>query len=274
MPKFNTIATELLEHAETAYKHFRISGYTVKVEPIESSYPSCPAMVCKMGHTQMAIIVCGRIVMSDLEEWISLAKSLSYDFQIAVCISEESQLKFLPKHQLKIKELGIGVFVSKDEKIFQIVTPVDQNIRLQLPDLTSLPANVRKILGPSYKHFLEGQWRLCFDAACKAFEQKVRPYFKKSIASKRLSVFDKNGHLKNPSTVQINKMTLGQLGEAFGRARPLNGADSKIHKTITQINPDRVNVAHKNNQVNTENRLRKNVGLHMHSIIQATRELT
>lgn len=273
MPKFNTIATELVEHAEVAHDHFRNLGYTIKLEPYEIYYPSCPAIVCKNNHTQLAIIVCGRIEMQKLTDWVDLAKSMQRDFRVAICIPAESVQKHLPKHQLSLQQLGVGVYVSSNGNLANLIAPVDQNINVKLPNLANQPKAVRKILGPAYEHFHGGRWRDCFDEACTAFEQEVRPYFKKALVSGRLNVFDDKGRVKNPAPERVDKMTLGQLGIEFGKARPLNGTDSQIQKALTQINPDRVSAVHKNKNPNTERRLRKNVGIHMHVIVQAIREL-
>lgn len=273
MPKFNSIATELLEHAEVAYGYFCNLGYNTRVEPYEYHYPSRPALVCKRTHTQLAIIVCGRIDMKQLEDWVSLAMSMNTDFRVAICIPAKSAQEHLPKHQLKLQQFGIGVFVSSNGNLTQLTAPVDQNINVKLPDLASQSKAVRKILGPAYEHFHGGRWRDCFDEACTALEQEVRPYFQKALASGRLTVFDNKGRAKNPTPERVDKMTLGQLGIEFGKARPLNGTDSQIQKALIQINPDRVGASHKNKNPYIERRLRKNVGVHMHVIVQAIREL-
>jgi len=273
MPKFNTIATELVEHADVAYNYFRKLGYVIKLEPYEIHYPSRPALVCKRNHTQLAIIVCGRIEMQQLEDWVSLARSMHSDFRVAICIPAESTQKYLPKHQLKLQQLGIGVLVSSNGNLAPLTDPVDQNINVKLPDLANQSNALRKVLGPAYEHFQGGRWRDGFDEACTAFEQEVRPYFKKALASGRLTVFDDKGRAKNPTPERVEKMTLGQLGIEFGKARPLNGTDSQIQKALIQINPDRVSATHKNKNAKTERQLRKNVGIHMHVIVQAVREL-
>jgi hypothetical protein len=275
MPKvrFNTISTELVEHAEVAYDYFRNLGYAIKVEPYELPYPTRPALVCKSNHTQTVVLVCGRIEMEQLEAWVSLAKSLNTDFRVVICIPSESTQKYLPKLQLKIQQLGIGIFVSSSGQIARLSDPIDQNIRVDLPALKTLPRSVRKVLAPAYEHFIGGRWRDCFEEACKAFEQEVRPYFKQAIANGRLTVFDANGMPRNPTQERIEKMTLGQLAYALNNARPQNTTDSQIEKALFQINDDRVGLVHKNQQAKTEKRLRKNVGVHMHVMIQAVKEL-
>ncbi|MES2242154.1 MAG: hypothetical protein V4639_04705 [Pseudomonadota bacterium] len=271
--KFNTVPTELVEHAEVAYDYFHQLGYSIKLEPYEIHYPTRPTLVCKSHHTQLVILVSGRVDIQQLQNWVSLAKSLTTDFRVAICISGDAAAKHLPKHQLKIKELGIGIYISADGKLAKFSDPVDQNIKVALPDLKSLPRAVQKVVGPAYEHFSGGRWRDCFEEACKGFEQLARPYFKKAINDGRLSVYDAAGQIRNPSDERIEKLTLGQLATELGRARPLNALDSQIQKALTQVNPDRVGLVHKNQRVATERRLRKNVGLHMHVIIQVLKEL-
>jgi hypothetical protein len=273
MPTFNTIATELIEHAEKAYSHFSNLGYTIKVEPYEICYPFRPAMVCKRDHTQLAVIVSGRVDIRSIKDWVSMAKSTPSDFQVVICLPAQHSQKQLTSHQLELQQLGVGILVSNGGAVTQLSAPVDQNIRLSLPELAGQTMAVRRVLGPAYEHFHGGRWREGFEAACKAFEQEVLPYFKKAIDSGRLTAHDENGRPRTISAKRLSRLTLGQLAEEFGNARPLNGTDSLIHNALKAINPDRVNSTHKNKKAATEKRLRKNVGLHIHGIVQAVRAL-
>ena len=272
-PTFNTIPTELVEHAEVAYEHFDSHGYKIKAEPIEIHYPSRPALVCKINHTQVAIIVCGKIDIEQLKNWVQFAKSLNFDFRVSICIPSESTTRHLPKHQLKINELGIGIYVSTNGKLTTLSEAIDQNIKVALPDLKSLPKRARRALGPAYEHFDGGRWRDCFEEACKALEQSARPYFKNAISTGRLTAHKDNGAPKVLTAAQIDKLTLGQLGHEIGLSTPQNTLDTLIKKAIDQINSDRVGLVHKNKKAATEKRLRNNVGLHMHSIIQAIKQI-
>lgn len=275
MPKIvlNTVATELIEHAEAALAHFSILGYSSKIEPHEISFPTRPTFVFKRGHTQLVIIVCGKIDQGQLSQWVSLAKSMSTDFRIGVCLPHEMWQKQSGKHELQLQQLGVGVYASNAGAVVQIRESVDQNIKITLPNLADFPKSVRKVLGHSYEHFEAGRWRECFDEACKAFEQEARPYLKKAIANGRLSIHDKKGQVKNPTNAQIDKLSLGQLAATFGQSQPQNSVDSQVYRAMTQINGDRVGAAHKNKSIATERNLRKNVGLHMHSIVQAINQL-
>jgi hypothetical protein len=275
MPKtiFNTVATELVEHAEAALEYFSNLGYTSKVEPYEISFPTRPTFSFKRTHTQLVIIVCGKIDMGQLTQWVSLAKSMSTDFRIGVLLPSEMVQKQLGKHGIQLQKLGVGIYSSDAGGVAPIKESVDQNINVTLPALSNFSKPVRKILGPSYEHFEGGRWRECFDEACKAFEQEARPYLKKAISSGRLSIYKSPGVIKNPTPAQIDKMTLGSLGFTFGNSHPQNSVDSQIYRALTQINKDRVDSAHKNKLPATERKLRKNVGVHLHSIVQAVNQL-
>jgi hypothetical protein len=273
MPNFSTVPTELLEHAECVYSHYSNLGYSIKIEPSELHFPSCPALVCKRNHTQLAVIVCNRIDIALIDTWVSLAASMSTDFQVAICISTASMQKYLNKYLLKLKQNGVGILVSSNNSINILNAPVDLGIRIQLPDINILSRANKRILGPAYEHIQGGRWRDGFDEACRALEQQVRPYFKKALDTGRLNVYNDAGLVKNPTKTRLGKLTLGQLAIEIGNARPLNGVDSKIQKALSSINADRVNATHKNKRSLTEKNLRKNVGQHMHVIVQALREL-
>ena len=62
---------------------------------------------------------------------------------------------------------------------------------------------------------------------------------------------------------------MGRLAGVFAKIQNQNRADSLIGKTFNSINKDRIGVAHHKAKKVTENRLRKNVGNHMWSMINA-----
>mgnify|MGYP000120738058 CR=1 FL=1 len=269
---FNTIPTDLIEHAEVAYKRFDELGYTVSVEPTGLGYPKTPAMSCRRQHTTMIVEVCKHIDMRALRSWAALCRSTSHDLRIAICMPAVGVAKELHKYQLECNELGIGIYVSDGRNLQELGAPQDLSVQVHLPELKGFPKHVRKALGSAYEQFGRKQWREGFEEACKAFEQRARIYLRDSIVSNRLTVYEK-GIPKNPSRDRIDKMTLGQLADTFAKAQPQNATDSLLHKTLSSINPDRVGVAHKLDLIKTEKSLRKNVGVHMHSIIQALHKL-
>jgi hypothetical protein len=276
MPKaitFNTISTELLEHAELIYRRFDGLGYTVSIEPSNLGYPKTPAMSCHKHHTTIIIEVYTRPDIKTLNSWVALCKSTNHDLRVAVCLPHSNQNKQLAKHQIDFQQLGIGIYVSNGTKVTEICQPKDLSLQIHPPELKDFPKFVRKALGTAYELFERGQWREGFEEACKALEQRARRYLKDSINSGRLTIYDTHGKPKNPTSARIDKMPIGPLAEAFGNASPQNITDSQLYKTLSSINPDRVGVAHKINKIKTEKSLRSNVGVHMHAIVQAFRHM-
>jgi len=276
MPKaiaFDTVPIELVEHAVIAYRYFNTRGYSIEIEPSPVHFERCPALLLKRNHTKVVIEVCLKIDMSALRGWVSLGRSLTEDFRVAICIPKSvASANNFAKCQSECKELKIGIYVSENEVLTEWVSPGDLNINVVLPPIEDLHKNTQKALGATYEQFERSQWREGFEDACKSLEQKIRPYLSKAIKSKRLTIFE-NGKAKNPTAAKISKMTLGNLGRAFQNAQPLNAMDSQISKTLDLINMDRVGVAHKINKVQTEKSLRKNVGMHMHAIVRTLEKL-
>lgn len=271
-PTFNTMPTDLLEYAELTYQRFQGLGYSIKVEPLELGYPKTPAMSCSRSHTTVIIEICQRIDIKMVRVWAALCRSTARDLRIALCLPKTSADQNLVKYQLECKNLGVGIYVCCEVNVHEITPPQDVSVQIHLPDLKDFPKNVRTALGSAYEQFDRKQWREGFEEACKALEQRARRYLQESIVSGRLSVYQ-HGKPKNPTTRQIDKMTIGSLAETFGNAQPQNSTDSLVYKTLSAINPDRVGVAHKLLKIKTEKSLRSNVGVHMHSIVQALKQL-
>lgn len=269
---FQTVPTDLVEHAEAMREYFNTLGYKIKTEPRELGYPNTPAIVCQRTHTTVVIEVCSKINMATLREWVAYCKSSFTDTRIALCVPSESAHKYLAKHQAECQQKGIGVYVCENTQVNEWLAPHDISLNLELPDISNLPKGIRKALGSAYEQFERGQWRESFEEACKALESKAKPYLIKAINVGRLKIYE-SGVVKNPTVKQINKMTLGQLANAYSKAQPQNATDSVLHQTLAAINPARVGVAHKVNAAKTERQLRKNVGTHMHAIVQALKHL-
>lgn len=262
-----------MEFAEAACIYFEDLGYTIKIEPSELGYPKTPALRCARNHTTIIVEVCEKPNLKIIKEWVALGRSTSNDLRTSICIPRSAQ-GHLAKCLAECRELGIGVYVATATDVQELVPAKDLGLQLHLPSLSGYPKKVRKALGSAYEQFGRQQWREGFEEACKALEQRARLYLKQAIQNGRLKIYNVNGLLNNPTTKQINKMPLGALAEAFAKARPQNATDALIQKTLYSVNPDRVGVAHKINQIKTEKSLRKNVGVHMHVIVQALKHIT
>ena len=240
---------------------------------MELHFPSRPTFICSLKHTELTVHVCSRIEVNLIRDWVSLAKTLNRDVRIAIWITEDSQRKRLPKIQVELASLGVGIYIT-GSPVTRLREAADQNTPSGLPDLASRRLPVRRALGQAYEHFEASRWREGFDESCRTLEQSARPYVMAAIRSGRLKVYSDNGKVLALTPAKVERQTLGQLAHTIGNAQPLNSIDTLIHQALTKINADRVRLTHANNSAATERSLRKNVGLHMHVILRAMDALT
>ncbi|MHB1172719.1 MAG: hypothetical protein ACYCZY_09545 [Lacisediminihabitans sp.] len=120
-----------------------------------------------------------------------------------------------------------------------------------------------------YEQFERGQWRDGFRDATQVLEQHAQTYLKKGIRTTRITVLDKTGKIRPLTPEQIDRLTLGQIGNVFANIQTPSQADSLIGQVINLVNPDRVRVSHKKGKGSTEKKLRTNVGKHMWAIASA-----
>lgn len=272
--RFNTVPSDLVEHAETARVHFDRLGYAISIEPQALGYPKTPALRCKRKHTTVILEICEKLDIRTLRDWVALCRSTAEDVRVAVCVPQSATATHLPKHQNDLQTLGIGIYVSQGGTLKEWLAPGDLSLQVHLPDLANFPKLARRALGAAYEQFDRKQWREGFEEACKAIEEKSRAYLLSSIKSGRLTVTTvKKGKPTVLTISQAKRLTLGQLAHAFTSAHPQNSVDALIARTLTSINPDRIGVAHLIGRIKTEHSLRKNVGVHMHSIAQALKHI-
>jgi hypothetical protein len=270
--QFNTIPEELLALADIATTYFQGHGYTVAVEKADVGFPFTPALFCKRNRTTLIVEIDSRVQRERIQNWVSYGRSYGKDFRITLCLPNETALQ--DHDELELKTLGVGCYVLRDDNIFELLPPNDLAFNVILPSLNDLPMKVRQLLGPAYEQFERAQWREGFETACQAFEDEARRYLKRHMkrgATGRIDIITKRG-ISNPSDMQINNMTMGQLAKTFAGIQIKNKADSDISKTLNTINRDRIGVVHKRNAKATERRLRENVGRHMWSLIAALKQ--
>lgn len=265
---FRTVPEELLDHAEWVRAHFASRGHSVTPERIELGYPYTPTMLCRRQQTRLVLEVMGSIDIPRLREWVAYGKSAGQDFRVAVCIPTTVRLTDVQEEALR--DLGVGCYVVADGNVDERLVASDLALNVQLPDLPRLPTKARTLLGPAYDQFSRGQWRDGFGEACQAFESEVRRYLKRHRS--RIRVQTKKGSA-SLSSQRIDKMSMGQLAGTFEKIQNLNRPDALIRDTLKTVNSDRVAVVHHRARKTTENRLRKNVGRHMWSLINAMKEV-
>jgi hypothetical protein len=154
----------------------------------------------------------------------------------------------------------------------QMLETADLAMNIHLPALASLPPPVRRTMAPVYGKW-NSDWRDALDDACQALEVESRKYLSAGVASGRVTIMGENGQLKNVTSSQIKKMTLGILAATFRNIVSKTAKDAVIGNALTQINPERVGLAHNKPSKAVERRLRRNAGTHMWSIINCLKQM-
>ena len=272
MPRqFLTVAEELLEHAECVADFFEERGYKVRVEQMEIGYPYTPTLQCRRTPTTLLVEVYGSVQRDRVTAWARYAKSCSRDTRIAVALPQGAPRR--PEDDSMLRDLGVGLYLSGGTRTEEAVAPRDMAVNVQLPELRTLPPKMRRVLGSVYDQFDRSQWREGFEEACQAVEVLSRKYLKDGITGGRIVLFTKAGNRRILTLQQIDKLTLGQLAQAFGQIQKQNYSDATIAKVLMRLNKDRVAVVHHKSKTATETRRRTNVGQHMWSVIAVLKEL-
>lgn len=263
-----TVPSELLEQAHQIAEHFERYGYSLSPEYREPGYPSVPAMVATRHRRRETVIieVQDPLDIARLEEWARFARSRDRDTRVVVCMPPNS--KKPPDAELRLREAGVGVFTTTERGVIEVIPPVDQAIRLDLPDISAMPLKLRRLLGPAYQKFERGEWRDGFGDACQALEAEARRYLIDAVKAERVRFVDAKGRYKTYSPKAIDKMPIGPLAGAFTEIEVQNKADSVILNALNHINPDRVGKVHRTWAAKTERSLRKNVPKHMWVVLE------
>ena len=269
--QFLTVAEELLEHAECIADFFETHGYTVKIEHREIGYPYTPTLWCRRAPTKIIVELYAAAPLDRLTAWAAYARSCSRDTRVALTLPEGPQRRL--EDETKLRDLGIGLYLSNGARAFEAIPPLDMALNVELPQLETLDPKMRRVLGTVYEQFSRSQWREGFEDACQVVEVLGRKYLNDGLISGRITLVTEAGRPRRLTPAQVDKLTLGRLGEAFSQIQNQNYSDAAIGKVLTRINKDRVGVAHHKSKPATEARLRKNVGQHMWSVITALKEL-
>lgn len=219
----------------------------------------------------IAVHVASAINDALMEDWCRYAKSAGRDLRVAVLVPVANWNGIGGVARAKLTHAGIGVFVAQNDRIEELAEPHDIGVNVTLPELSRMRRDHRILLAPAYDHFRHSRWREGFDEACRAVESQARTYLVAGIASGRITVVSQAGKVVTPSFPQVRRMPLGMLAQTFKHIKNQTLSDSLIGKTLGSINPDRIGRAHGKRAV--EQRLRMNVGRHMHAIVGAIQHL-
>lgn len=269
---FTTVAPRLLEYAEVVAEHFKTHGYKVHPERMELGFPYTPTILCKRGATTLILEVSNRLLdEKKTHAWIGYAKSSTKDTRVAICLPPKVVIP--PNIEADLKNLGMGVYiVQADNSLLERIPPRDLALQIELPQLVSLSRKLQSLLGSAYEQFDRTHWREGFEDVCQVLETEARRYLKNGIKSSRITIMGRRGP-SNPTSQQIDKMTMGQLAKVFSSIQNQNYLDTQIGKTLSQINTDRIGVVHHKSKLRTEKKLRANVGQHMWAIIVLLRQM-
>lgn len=269
--QFLIIDVDLREHAECVADHYEQLGYSVRVERKEIGYPYTPALKCVRGQTTVIVEVDTSIPFRRVPDWTGYARSSGRDMRIVVTIPRDAPLT--TDDESKLRKAGVGLLLSDGTSIEEAIPAHDLAINVALPELKNLPVRIRKILGPVYEQIKRAQWREGFEDACQVVADHAKKYLKDGLTRGRITLVTESGKRRNLTDKRIDKMTLGSLAIAFGQISNQSLTDAKIAKVLKRINPDRILVTHYKGKAAAETRLRKNVGQHMWSVIDALKEL-
>ncbi len=271
--QFLTVAEELLDVAEKLADHFEGNGYTVTVEDrSRPDYPYMPTLRCKRQSTTLFVeVVDAKPSKEHIREWRAFCSSQSRDSRYAIGIRLGGHIG--AEDLASLQSDGVGVLaVDKDYSVVELSNPHDLALNLNPPTLTAYPNRVRKALGPAWEELRRGNWREGFDSACIALETEVRKYLKRHIRSGRLTFLTASGRPKTFTEASIDRMTMGQLKDAFGLVVKPNHADSMLFGVLSDLNPDRILVAHRRGESAAETRLRRKVPRHLWSIARGVEQ--
>jgi hypothetical protein len=270
---FKTIPDELLHVAADAESHFENEGYAVDLEKREIGFPFTPAIVCRRGHETVIVEVYSSLDRQHADRWIRYCKSQTVDTRFCAFVRSTA-----PLDQSDIAyahEMRMGLRVHNDTSHIEVRPPLDLGVHVALPNLRDLPTRLRPLLGGAFKKINENDWRDGLNEAYAEVEQHARDYLKAGIASGRIIIARTRNRVVGVVTVEdAEKMTLGEMKNAFGNIQNQNHKDSVIGGTLAMINQTRVGLAHKRRAAAVEAALRLQVGQHMYAVITCLEELT
>lgn len=266
---FQIVSEDLIAAVVALANRKAEAGYKVIVEPGEIHLPSTPALkLLREGTTIYVEPGSARIPERQIEDWVRYAQSCPSDTRIVYCCNKH--LSHKKEGWLRARKVGLAV-VENGNVVDQIGAH-DLAMKMVLPPIGQLKAQLRRKLSTSYEKEGNGDWQAAFEEACKAFEVEARRYLIKYCGSGRIVlVASASGKTRTPTSSQINRMTIGALAKTFGEILKKNQLDSRIGDTLAAINRDRITVAHKKRS--GEKRLRQNVGQHMWAIIGCMKEM-
>ena len=269
---FDTVPDELLETAKLAHNYLEIEGYSIDVEPLELGYPNMPTFRCTNGAETLIVEVADSVPIDTLKQWSAYGRSCSRETRAALVIPNTESVS--GDEIAEVSKIGVGIYIASSDEWREIAIPTDLAINLQLPALQSYSNRVRRTLGPAFREIRRGQWQGGFAAACEALAHEAKAYLSQEINKGRITLKNPSGADVTSTTLsRLNRMTLGQVQDAFDKIDSPNQIDQRILGSLSRLNPDRILAAHRQGIPQDELVLRTNVGNGIWIVTAAMKEI-
>ncbi|MGJ4727878.1 hypothetical protein [Luteimonas sp. SDU101] len=268
---FVTLGEGLEEHALAFAARLRATGAIVRAEVNDGSMPRTPTLQGTSGATRHYADIVNSIKLSNVEQWVSYCKCRpSETFYSLVVPDSRSAIK--PNVLARLRELGVGVYVSNGSTLVEVVAPHDLSMSLSLPALAGEKRALQRALAGVYAKFDRGEWFDGFKDACQLLESKARKRLEDRVRNGSVS-FSKSGQPRLYSVAQIRRKTLGQLAVCYSEIVLPTARDQNVLRALRELNPDRIGAVHKTDDRRIKARLRGKVGVHMWMLVNGLREL-
>src|SRR6185312_4170114 len=135
-----------------AHSHLDMNGFVVRVEKANIEYPRTPTLIGKRGHSKLFVEVIDKFDRAVALMWIRYGQSCDTDVQFAIALPDnpgpsQGDIMFATANKVGI------LIVAESGTPTEVVQPVDLALRVNLPDLASLPKAVRRVAAPFYSKF-------------------------------------------------------------------------------------------------------------------------
>jgi hypothetical protein len=266
-----TLSPDLVEYADVAVGYLNSRGYRVSVEVGNLYYPNTPTLMGKKGATEFIIEVAGTVGSVKYLEWLHYGRARGKETYVAVVLPPVATVS--ADELAKLRAAGMGVCTASATDISMLVQAVDLSTAIWTPDLGSEKAGLRKLLRPAFQKIADGAVVDGFKDAAGAFENLARSHLQKGVASTRIKLVTRAGKARSLTAAQIAKLTLGQLGVAYGEIVAPTQADDLTRRAIASFLQDRNDATHEGGKPAVVRRVKKNTPRHVFAILNAMREL-
>lgn len=271
MIDFPTIADDAKPFADKMAETLKAWGFKIITDKIPKGLTIAPAFYAKRKTELVVCEVASKIDLIRLYHIVSFARQQKHKTLANVVV--------LPGHRVAerdlsfLKEHGFGLFRGQSGgNLTKELEPRDLALKPTFPELMTFPFKARAGMGPAYDQFRGGHWAEGFEIACIEVEQRARAYL--IHAPGRVSYISSTGKPVTYSSARINKLTMGQLKEAFAQIVSKTLVESTVERVLTQLNPVRVEVAHRRGTPKSEEMVRKSVEPLMWAILEVIKELS